>query len=145
MRTANPRPARELRSKLIKVLWIGARQLGLEDPRAFAPQRKGITGEAGSTLSACTLEELQQIGFRMKNAGADIWVPAIPSGLRRRPTQFQIKKLSELLDRQTYLIDPGQFFKKRLRVKGPNDPTFEEAKRMIAYLATKERKENAIK
>lgn len=142
MKTTNKQTARELRSKIIKVIWIGANRLGV-DPREFAPQRKGVTGEEGSTLSACTLEELQQIAFRIKAAGGrllqSLWVPSIPAGMRRLASPLQLTKLKQLLARQTYLNDPDQFFKLRLKIKDPANPTFAEAKRMISYLVTKER------
>lgn len=134
--------AHDLRNKLMRIIWAAARMVDV-DPRQLAPQREGITGEEGGTLSACTLEELQQIAFQLKKAGGSrlrrVWVPAIPSGMRRLPTPYQVELLLKLLDRQKYLEHPYEFFRERLKVKDPNNPTFDEAKRMISYLTTKER------
>jgi len=132
--------ARDYRIKVLKCIWAGSRQLGLSDPRSFAPPRDGITGKPGATLSKCTLGELIEIAHKIKMAGASIWVPVIPRGaLLCSATPWQLARIQNFLSRQNYLKDPDQFFIKRLKVKNPQHPTFQEAARMLGFLGSKER------
>jgi hypothetical protein len=131
--------ARSFRKQLLRVIWSGARQLGDNfDPRIFAPER--VSGLPGETFSQLTLEELIGVAYKIKKAGARIWVPAPPRGLNlRQATPVQFQAIQDHLARQVYLQDPEAFFKKRLGVLNPSAPTFSEAQRILAFLASKER------
>ena len=131
--------AREFRLQLLRCIWRGARQLGEDfDPRQLAPDR--LTGIPGETLSKCSIEELLHVAYQIKKAGAHIWVPAIPKGLHlKAATPIQLKAIRDFLSSQTYLKDPDQFFRKRLGIEDPQNPTFKEAQTMLAYFASKRR------
>lgn len=122
----------------MRAIWSGSRQLGDFNPRLLAPER--LSGEVGETFSQCTLEELIAVAYKIKKAGARIWVPAPPWGMSlRQATPAQWDAIQRHLGRQDYLVDPDAFFRNRLKVRDPQNPTFAEAKRMLSYLTTKER------
>lgn len=137
--------ARDFRAKLCKCIWVGARQLKMSEDilrniAADIANRPEITGEEGSTLSKCTLGELVSIAYKIKKAGANIWVPAIPRGaLLHAATPWQMDKIQKFFKTQTYLNDPIEFFKKRLQVNDPLNPSFHEAVRMLGFIGNKER------
>ena len=132
--------AHTYRKMLLRVIWIGARRISADfDPRIFAPER--LSGEPGETFSQCTLEELRGVAFKLKQQVPSLWVPAPPKGLYlRQATPAQLGSITEHLGRQEYLIDPDAFFRNRLGVRDPQNPSFAEAKKMLSYLTTKERR-----
>jgi hypothetical protein len=131
----------EYRQRLLRCIWQGARMLGEDfDPRSLAPSRPGISGREGGTLSHCTVEELLRIAYGIKRAGARIWVPPVPEGVTlRMASPAQLEAIRDLLASQTYLRDPDSFFRSRLGVQDPHNPTFGEARAMLAFLHSRQR------
>jgi len=90
------------------------------------------------------LAELLDVAWKIKRQGCQIYVPRPPKGLSLyKATPAQLEAINKFLENQNYLNDPDAFFKKRLGIKDPKNPTFKEAWRMLAYLHAKARGSDA--